>query len=58
MTPAEYRTFLIEGILEMDTDHVWTEEQLRQKPTSRLEVIYDTVGIPSEEIDWSLVGRR
>lgn len=55
MTPTEYRTFLIEGILEMDTDHIWTEEQLRQKPTSRLEVIYDTVGIPSEEIDWSLV---
>ena len=43
MTPAEYRTFLIEGILEMQTTEGWNEDALRHFPTSRLEKIYDTI---------------
>ncbi len=52
MTPAEYRTFLIEGILEFQTTEGWTEDALRHYPTSRLEKIYDTVGLPPDEIDY------
>ena len=57
MTPAEYRAFLIKGILEMQKTEGHTEESLRQKPTKRLEVIYDTVGIPADEIDWREAGK-
>lgn len=57
MTPSEYRTFLVDGILEMQKTEGWTEESLRRKPTSRLEVIYDTVGIPTDEIDYKEAGK-
>lgn len=52
MTASEYRTFLIEGILEMQTTEGWNEDELRHFQTSRLEKIYDTVGLPPEEIDY------
>lgn len=43
MNAKEYRDWLISGILEYQEKAKYTEEELRKKPTRRLEQIYDTI---------------
>lgn len=43
MTTAEYREFLINGIMEFQTRNQFTREELQKKRTEALERIYDNV---------------
>ena len=43
MNNKEYRKMLIEGILDYQTKGQFTEEELNQKSTRTLEIIYDNV---------------
>lgn len=43
MTLKEYKQFLIDGILEMQTHSQFTREILEKKTTRVLEIIYDNV---------------
>ena len=43
MNNAEYRNFLINGIIEFQTDNIFTVEELKTKPIRVLERIYDNV---------------
>ena len=43
MTTAEYRRFLIDGILDFQTRNQFTREDLLKKTIRALEIIYDNV---------------
>ena len=43
MTNAEYRNFLIQGILDFQTANQLTKEELAKKPIRILERIYNNV---------------
>jgi len=43
MTNAEYRTFLINGIIEWQTKMQFSKEELEKKPIRVLERIYDNI---------------
>lgn len=57
MTQSEYKSFLVSEILSMQKDEGWTKERLMEISIRRLEMIFDTVGIPDYQIDWRLVGK-
>lgn len=43
MTHKDYKTMLIEGIMDFQTKNQWTKEQLEKKDIRVLEIIYDNV---------------
>ena len=43
MTNAEYRNFLINGILEFQTSNQFSKSELEKKPIRVLEKIFDNV---------------
>ena len=43
MTHKDYKTMLIEGIMDLQTKNQWTKEQLEKKDIRVLEIIYDNV---------------
>ena len=43
MTTAEYKQFLIDGIMEFQTRNQFTREELQKKRIDVLERIYDNV---------------
>ena len=43
MTNKDYKTMLIDGILDFQTKSQWTKDQLMKKDIRALEIIYDNV---------------